>query len=834
MIRLFTLGGLTVRKDSGGDSVIALAHVKRNALLTYLAVDRAGGPHSRDTLLALFWPESDERRARDALNQLLQSLRRDLGEGVFETGNGNVIGPDQDVLWCDAVAFELLLDEGQEEEALALYRGALLEGFHLSGCLEFERWLEDERRRLERRAAAATWSLAEQALAEGRTVQAADWGRRSLTLSPDDESVLQRVIELLDRVGDRAGAIRAYEGFTKRLQEDYDATPAPETTELIAAVRSREEAHRGVRPSTPASAPLEKQPAAAAPESVTTQPRAPWRTRRRAVAAIMVLGAIAAVGAVVMRNGQGEEPTLDPARVLVDIFQNETGDPSLDALGRMAADRVTAGLTYTGFVDVVSLSTPLLSFEPVVADSAATERFGRLRALARANGTGTVVWGSYYLQGDSLRLLAHVTNAATGVELATIEPVHARVDAPAPAVEQLRDRGMTTLATLTDPRLARWARHASKPPTFEAYQAFVEAMEVFATVEWGGTAGPPFLRAAALDSTFTMPLLWAIIAYDYRGPVADSIAQELARRREQLAPLDRDLLDYSLARMSRDHWVALRAIQRVVEIAPNSEYLALAAQTAMRLNRPRQAIEFLMQGDPESGWLRSQPHYWMGLAQAYHALGEHREELEQVHRGQSQLPNPRNILWQEMVALAALGRTEELYARLEETPPRPTGYYMADLAGELRTHGHGGAATEMLRRAIEWFEDRSPEQQRDPHERWRLAAAFLDAGRLDEAQVVFEGLVEDGRRRQIYRAQAGLGVVAARQGDREDALRISRSLEQGDGSLNLSGGVRVESAYERAWSPSGPWGRVFSSHADSRLEPLWDYPPFEELMRPKG
>ena len=240
MIRLFTLGGLTVRKDSGGDSVIALAHVKRNALLTYLAVDRAGGPHSRDTLLALFWPESDERRARDALNQLLQSLRRDLGEGVFETGNGNVIGPDQDVLWCDAVAFELLLDEGQEEEALALYRGALLEGFHLSGCLEFERWLEDERRRLERRAAAATWSLAEQALAEGRTAQAAHWGRRSLTLSPDDESVLQRVIELLDRVGDRAGAIRAYEGFAKRLQEDYDATPAPETTELIAAVRSRE------------------------------------------------------------------------------------------------------------------------------------------------------------------------------------------------------------------------------------------------------------------------------------------------------------------------------------------------------------------------------------------------------------------------------------------------------------------------------------------------------------------------------------------------------------------------------------------------------------------
>ena len=69
MIQLFTLGGLTVRKDSGGDSAIALAHIKRNALLTYLAVEREGGPHSRDTLLTLFWSESDERRARNALSQ---------------------------------------------------------------------------------------------------------------------------------------------------------------------------------------------------------------------------------------------------------------------------------------------------------------------------------------------------------------------------------------------------------------------------------------------------------------------------------------------------------------------------------------------------------------------------------------------------------------------------------------------------------------------------------------------------------------------------------------------------------------------------------------------
>ncbi len=76
--------------------------------------------------------------------------------------------------------------------------------------------------------------------------------------------------------------------------------------------------------------------------------------------------------------------------MLVDIFRNETGDPSLDHLGRMATDRVTAGLTRTSFIDVVSLGTRLLSREPVVPDTGLLEQ-ADLQALARANGTGTVV-----------------------------------------------------------------------------------------------------------------------------------------------------------------------------------------------------------------------------------------------------------------------------------------------------------------------------------------------------------------------------------------------------------------------------------------------------------
>ena len=386
MIELRTFGGLDLHDAQGRELRVILAASKRAALLTYLAIATPRGFHRRDTLLALFWPELDQEHARAALRQALHLIRRSMTAGALLTEGDDAIALDRDLFWCDAVAFELLLDEGKEEEALDLYRGALLEGFHLSGCLEFERWLEDERRRLERRAAEATWSLAQQALAEGQRAQATHWGRRALAFSPSDEGVLRRVIELLDHLGDRAGAIREYEGFATRLQEDYEADPAPETTELIASVRAREQANGGVLPSTP----LAKPPVDAALASVTTRPRTPWRTYGRAAAAIVVLGAMAAVGASVIRNGRGDAPELDPTRVLVDLFQNETSDPSLDPLGRMATDRVTAGLTYSSFVEVVSLGTQLLSLEPIVADTGPTEGSDRLQALARANGDGGV------------------------------------------------------------------------------------------------------------------------------------------------------------------------------------------------------------------------------------------------------------------------------------------------------------------------------------------------------------------------------------------------------------------------------------------------------------
>src|SRR5258705_9105103 len=47
-------------------------------------------------------------------------------------------------------------------------------------------------------------------------VQAA---RQAIALDPDDEKGLARLIALLDRSGDRAGAVRAFETFRRTVQQ---------------------------------------------------------------------------------------------------------------------------------------------------------------------------------------------------------------------------------------------------------------------------------------------------------------------------------------------------------------------------------------------------------------------------------------------------------------------------------------------------------------------------------------------------------------------------------------------------------------------------------------
>ncbi|HYO48060.1 MAG TPA: tetratricopeptide repeat protein, partial [Gemmatimonadota bacterium] len=101
--------------------------------------------------------------------------------------------------------------------------------------------LETERVLLRGKAVRVGLMLANREEARGDMNGAVRWARTATRLDPDNESVLRRLIELLDRAGDRAGAIRTFDAFARRTREEFDLDPAEETQALISVVRARAE-----------------------------------------------------------------------------------------------------------------------------------------------------------------------------------------------------------------------------------------------------------------------------------------------------------------------------------------------------------------------------------------------------------------------------------------------------------------------------------------------------------------------------------------------------------------------------------------------------------------
>lgn len=345
MIELRTLGVLDLRGADGYELRPILQQPKRLALLAYLAASHPRRFHRRDTLLGMFWPELDVEHARAALRRSLYVLRRTLGEGVIVGRGDEEVGLSSTELHCDAVAFAQALADGCPADALALYNGPLLPGFYISGAPEFERWLDEARARLHDRAAAAAWSLAEQADRDDDRIGAAEWARRAAALAPYDEAAHRRLLAALDRAGDRATALRAHDEFARRLRSDYELEPSPETRALAASLRAARD-----------------EPPPSASEDISARGSAPHRAVSPSVIAVLpfvVRGsrefAYLGDGMVDLLStaldGAGDYRTVDPRALLAYMMREGLGEgpPSLDPeRARGVAEHFGAGLVLLG------------------------------------------------------------------------------------------------------------------------------------------------------------------------------------------------------------------------------------------------------------------------------------------------------------------------------------------------------------------------------------------------------------------------------------------------------------------------------------------------------
>jgi DNA-binding SARP family transcriptional activator/tetratricopeptide (TPR) repeat protein len=245
------------------------------ALLCYLATE--GRKRSRRELAELFWPNSDERRARKDLRSDLTRLRKVLGEDGACDGESSegvrLLAIDGDLLGVEPRAVELdlqtleaavslawsetsaTLPRGRSvddavglrdliahlEGALGLYRGEFMEGFSLEDAPDFELWLEAERTRWRALFGELCESLSRLEGEEGLTEEAIGTARLWVRQVPLEVAAYRRLMELLSSAGESERALLVYEGFRHTLSTAHGMEPSTQMQELAARLQGEVE-----------------------------------------------------------------------------------------------------------------------------------------------------------------------------------------------------------------------------------------------------------------------------------------------------------------------------------------------------------------------------------------------------------------------------------------------------------------------------------------------------------------------------------------------------------------------------------------------------------------
>jgi DNA-binding SARP family transcriptional activator/TolB-like protein len=782
MIELSLLGLHALRGSDGRELTSLPAQPKRFALLAYLAVGGSDGYHRRDTLTAVFWPELDQFAARRALRNTLYHLREALGETAIVTRGDEAVGINPNLLTSDVSRLHAALEAGRYEEAVDRFHGELLAGMHFAGAGEaFEEWLARERLRVTDAVLRAITALVAREEAADNLAAAAHWAQRACAVAPVDEGWLRQAMSLLDRLSDGGTALRLHEAHSVRIAAEFGAKPSAETMALATRIRTGQ----GSRLPPPA-VPVVPQstevpaipPAAIVLPSPVRAPRAVTRGR------IWTIGVIAMVALAVLAVGLGHRTALATTRqrVLVTVFDNRTGDSTLQSLGRMTQDWLVQGLLRTQLVDVVD---PRAVF--VQARVGANSTVDPL-TLAQRTGATLIVSGSYYLTGDTLFLQAAVTDARTHQIVRAVGPILAGVKTPVAAVEGLRSRVMSTLASMVDVHATQDLR-IEEPPPFEAYRAYVDGWDAF----WHGDGLRSlqlFLRAAQLDSTFTAAQLGAATAAANSGNciVVDSLDQAMGRVSRTLPRLDQIAMAVAEARCHGRNDEMLRLTLERADLEPGSPAAQMsAAAAALWANRPARVLKLLARVDPalDLAWNTDTTHfaYWSTIAEAFHLLGRHAEELAQIERMPRGAPLGR--AWLRGSALAAMGRPTAALALVDSTLTLPvetasdiglapftngrpeytmTPAWVANwVARELDVAGDTVAAHQAARRALAWYRSRPAADRATPEERYVAVSSLEIAGAYAEAREMAEALVAGDSSNIDFRGQ--LGGLAAEQHD---------------------------------------------------------------------
>ncbi|HUQ80870.1 MAG TPA: BTAD domain-containing putative transcriptional regulator [Gemmatimonadaceae bacterium] len=536
MLRINALGGIALLRDGTpvtGDAV----QPRRLALLAALA--RAGSRGmTRERVLALFWPDTDEERARKILSQAIYSLRRGMGDEALI--GSTELRLDPALVTSDVDEFAEAMRARDFERAVSLYAGPFLDGVRVSGAPDFDRWLDAERTALAHDYETALERLAKDAAAKTDWTRAAGWWRKRSALDPVDPQLALEVMRSLAAGGDKSGALQHARVFAALRAQDE----LPSDAKVEAFAQQLRDAP--AEPVAPAA--LSPPPATAAVEAnVATTPlpldrddrdsspvpalrAGSARNDRWWLAAAAV--AIVAIGALLTRQWVGSREanaSTSPPTIMVGQISDYSSPSTADStsLTRALGDMLATNLARAPGLRVVS---SMRAHELLRGAGGGRDReeltAATFTAIAKQAGVRELVDGALYRLSESrFRLDLRRTDVSTGAVLAAHAVEGANVFA-------LVDSGTRQLVAALGVAAPAGSVADVTTHSIAAYRLYVEGLRAYFRTSNNAVAHAMFEAALTEDSTFALAAFYSSITEPTAGRVLVTLprAVRLAER----------------------------------------------------------------------------------------------------------------------------------------------------------------------------------------------------------------------------------------------------------------------------------------------------------------
>ena len=545
-------------------------------------------------------------------------------------------------------------------------------------------------------------------------------------------------------------------------------------------------------------------------------------------------------------NLLGEE--IREEKVAVSVFENFTGDENLDALGYLGSEWISSGLRE---LEIRTVSPEMVRQNKdqigILPNNPQNEP-----SFAEITGAKFVITGSYYLQKDSILLNTRLSSTETGEEVYNFPKLMGHKDQKEALVEEARQYLLGYWVLKKNQKLPNLS-----PPKYEAYQIYLTCM-----------LNQPdcYQKVLAIDPDLMLARVWFMYVSGLRGDDSTYLANQkyVEERWGQCTEFERNIFLFSSGMWEGDFQAASDALEANYQldsadlfIIHESAYILLTA-----INQPEKAVKrFQRIFEKISLFERKVPYnsyalYMRSLNRsgAFQEASNFFASLSDSQRKEhgSHLINPliksfihQNRIEEVKQVIAQWGNRNQDHVR--------AAYYFSYLYPETTENPFADGLRKKM--TIPW---------KNSGNRLNMASMTHAHFVLKEWEAATDSLLSLKRRndnqpvpspRLEGEIEAMLGSIYAHQGKREEALIQLEKIKQlgaqyFDQSLAIKGRGRTPYLMARIYAVLGEKAKAvemlqlsrdqggfnLAGRLDMNLDfvNLKGYPPYEELIRPKG